>query len=43
MREAVQRGGGQVTSIWPRRRTLEDIFLEEVERTRGEGGAAWKP
>jgi ABC-2 type transport system ATP-binding protein len=32
---AVQRGGGQVTSIWPRRRTLEDIFLEEVGK--------WKP
>jgi ABC-2 type transport system ATP-binding protein len=40
---AVQRGGGQVTSIWPRRRTLEDIFLEEVEKVRGEGGATWKP
>jgi len=40
---AVQRVGGQVTSIWPRRRTLEDIFLEEVGKTRGEGGAAWKP
>jgi ABC-2 type transport system ATP-binding protein len=27
---AVQDGGGQVLSVWPRRDTLEDLFLREV-------------
>ena len=28
----VERVGGEVTSIWPRRETLEDLFLREVGR-----------
>jgi len=27
---AVQAAGGQVTSVWPRRETLEDLFLREI-------------
>jgi ABC-2 type transport system ATP-binding protein len=30
--EAVQAQGGQVESVWPRRETLEDLFLREVVR-----------
>jgi ABC-2 type transport system ATP-binding protein len=37
---AVQTAGGQVTSIWPRRRTLEDIFLQQVGKS-GEGDGSW--
>jgi ABC-2 type transport system ATP-binding protein len=33
--EAVQRGGGQVLSVWPKRETLEDLFLREVGRKDG--------
>ncbi len=29
---AVERGGGTVVSVWPRRETLEDLFLREVGR-----------
>ncbi len=28
---AVDRSGGQVTSLWPKRDTLEDLFLREVK------------
>jgi len=28
--EAVQRAGGQVLSVWPKRDTLEDLFLRET-------------
>jgi ABC-2 type transport system ATP-binding protein len=30
--EAVRRVGGQVLSVWPRRDTLEDLFMREVGR-----------
>jgi ABC-2 type transport system ATP-binding protein len=30
---AVQDGGGQVLSVWPRRDTLEDLFMREVGAT----------
>ncbi len=35
---AVRRSGGTVTAVWPRRDTLEDLFLREVRR-QGNGGA----
>jgi hypothetical protein len=28
----VQRAGGQVLSVWPRRESLEDLFLREIGR-----------
>jgi ABC-2 type transport system ATP-binding protein len=28
--EAVRQAGGQVLSVWPRRDTLEDLFLREI-------------
>ncbi len=28
--DRVQSGGGQVLSIWPRKETLEDLFLREI-------------
>jgi len=30
--EATRRAGGQVLSVWPRRETLEDLFLREIGR-----------
>ncbi len=33
---AVARSGGQVTSVWPRRESLEDLFLREVARAEPE-------
>jgi ABC-2 type transport system ATP-binding protein len=33
--EAVNAAGGQVLSVWPRRETLEDLFLREVARPAG--------
>jgi len=33
--DAVQRAGGQVVSVWPRRETLEDLFLRELGRPPG--------
>ena len=32
---AIQEQGGEVSSVYPQRDTLEDLFLQEV---RGEGG-----
>jgi ABC-2 type transport system ATP-binding protein len=29
---AIQRSGGQVLSVWPRRETLEDMFMREIGR-----------
>jgi ABC-2 type transport system ATP-binding protein len=34
---AVQRSGGQVLSVWPRRETLEDLFMREIGRQPGAG------
>jgi ABC-2 type transport system ATP-binding protein len=36
--DAVHHGGGQVLSVWPRRDTLEDLFLRELGRDRGGAG-----
>ncbi len=37
---AAREAGGQVLSVWPRRRTLEDLFLEEIARSGRSGGAS---
>ncbi len=34
---AVRERGGEVTSVWPKRQTLEDLFLREIGRAGGEG------
>ena len=34
----VADGGGQVASVWPRRDTLEDLFLREVGEVEGGPG-----
>ena len=33
---AVPAAGGEVLSVWPRRETLEDLFLREIGRARAE-------
>jgi ABC-2 type transport system ATP-binding protein len=35
---AIERAGGQVTAVFPRRETLEDLFLREI--ANGKGGAS---
>ncbi len=35
--EATRRAGGQVLSVWPRRDTLEDLFLREIGRAAPRG------
>jgi ABC-2 type transport system ATP-binding protein len=37
---AVERAGARVVSVFPRRRTLEDLFLEEIGRARAEEAKA---
>ena len=32
--ERVRQGGGEVLSIWPRRDSLEDLFMREIHRNR---------
>jgi hypothetical protein len=32
---AARQAGGQVLSIWPRRETLEDMFIKEIGRGTG--------
>jgi ABC-2 type transport system ATP-binding protein len=36
----VEAAGGRVLSVFPRRRTLEDLFLEEIGRARAEEAGA---
>src|SRR5262249_14553164 len=33
---AVESAGGDVVSVWPRRESLEDLFLREIGRARAE-------
>lgn len=37
---AVQEGGGRIGSVWPRRDSLEELFLREIGPGAGSGGAA---
>ena len=33
---AVPAAGGEVLSVWPRRESLEDLFLREIGRAKSE-------
>lgn len=35
--QRVERGGGHVVSVWPRRETLEDLFMKEIGKGTGKG------
>jgi ABC-type multidrug transport system ATPase subunit len=37
---AVSTAGGEVVSVWPRRETLEDLFLREIGRAKEEERAS---
>ncbi len=37
---AARAGGGQVVSVWPRRQTLEDLFLEKLGREKAGRGTS---
>jgi len=37
---AVPAAGGEVLSVWPRRETLEDLFLREIGRAKAEEAAS---
>ena len=37
---AVPAAGGEVLSVWPRRETLEDIFLREIGQATAEERAS---
>jgi ABC-2 type transport system ATP-binding protein len=37
---AVSGAGGEVLSVWPRRETLEDLFLREIGRAQAEERAS---
>jgi len=34
---AAQESGAEVTSVWPKRQTLEDLFLREIQREESSG------
>ena len=37
---AVPAAGGEVVSVWPRRESLEDLFLREIGKAKAEEGAS---